>query len=197
MHISALATVCGVSSHGENGAIVRALSEEHGLIAGYVSGARSRTLRPVLIAGNRINGEWRTRPGANLAGLKVELVTSRASLMTEPLANAGISWATALTAATLPEAHPYPNVYAALDGLLSAIEHAPAARGWASAMARFEELLLAELGYGDELGNPDEPVQALARNRERLVTHILVEHRHRDVIAARERLVDRLKKAVA
>ncbi len=196
MNFAATATICAVLSHGENGAIVRALSEECGLIAGYVNGAHSRAMRPVLIAGNRIRGDWRQRAGSGLAVLAPELDHSRANLMTEPLATAAIDWATALTAATLPEAHPYPNLYAALDGLLSAIEHAPAARGWAGSMARYEELLLSELGYDDALGNPDEPVQALARNRERLVAHVLGEHHHRDVFAARERLVDRLKRAV-
>jgi DNA repair protein RecO (recombination protein O) len=195
--LSASATLCAILPHGETGAIVRALTGEAGLIAGYVNGARGRALRPVLIAGNRIRGEWRQRAGAGLSRLTLELEHGRAHLLSEPLAAAGINWATALTAATLPEGHPYPNLHAALDGLLSAIEHAPAARGWAGAMARYEELLLAELGYGAALGNPDEPVAALARNRERLVAHMLGEHRHRDVMAARERLVERLKRAVA
>jgi DNA repair protein RecO (recombination protein O) len=196
MHIAATAIICAVRPHGENGAIVRGLTEEHGIIAGYVQGARSRTMRPVLIPGNVVKGEWRARVASQLASLSVEPVHSRGHLLTEPLATAGIDWATALTAATLPEEHPYPNLYSALDGLLSAIEHAPAARGWAGAMARYEELLITELGYGHEVGNPAEPTKAMARNRERLVAHMLGEH-HRDVMAARERLVERLKRAVA
>jgi DNA repair protein RecO (recombination protein O) len=190
MHVVAEAIVCAVRAHGENGAIVKALTASDGLLSGFVQGARGRTLRPVLIPGNTVRGEWRTRVDTQLASLTAEPVMSRMHLLTEPLATAGIEWSTALTAATLPEAHPYPALYAALDGLLSAIAYAPSARGWASAMGQYEELLLAELGYGEIISaTPD-----LARNRKRLVANLLGDHR-RDVMAARERLVERLKSA--
>jgi DNA repair protein RecO (recombination protein O) len=196
MHLSAPAILCAVRPHGEHGAVVRGLTADHGLIAGYVQGARSRILRPVLIPGNEIRGSWRARVASQLASLSVEPLHSRSHLLTEPLASAGMEWATALTAATLPEEHPYPNLHAALGGLLSAIEHAPAARGWAGALARYEELLITELGYGDATLNSAEPAAAMNRNRERLVAQLLGDH-HRDVMAARERLVERLKRAVA
>ena len=113
------------------------------------------------------------------------------------MAVSAIDWVTALTAATLAEAHPYPKLHSALDGVLSAIELAPAARGWASAVARYEELLLRELGYSDELPKDnDAPVAMMAKNRARLVEHVLGDRRA-DVMAARERLVERLKRAVA
>lgn len=196
MQSTANAIICSVRPHGEAGAIVRALTSDHGMLAGYVQGAKGRNLRPVLIAGNVVLGVWRTRVSGHLAGLTVEPIHSRAHLLTEALATAGIDWATALTAATLPEGHPYPAIYSALDGLLSAIELSPAARRWAGAMARYEELLLAELGYAEDIEADDTPVAMMARNRERLVAHVLGERRA-DVMAARERLVDRLKRAVA
>ncbi len=196
MHLTTTAIVCSNRTHGEHGAIVRSFTADHGLLGGFVQGAKSRAMRAVLVPGNVIRGEWRARIAGQLPSLALEPVHSRAHLITEPLAAAGIDWATALTATILPEAHPYPNLYDALDGLLSAIEHAPAARGWAGAMARYEELLIAELGYGDTLSNPRETVKALARNRERLVAYILGPS-HKDVMAARERLVERLKSAGA
>jgi DNA repair protein RecO (recombination protein O) len=196
MHISATAIICSVRSHGETGAIVRAFSADDGLLAGYVQGARGRNLRPVLIPGNVIKGEWRVRTPGQLASLVAEPLHSRAHLLSEPLAIAAIDWVTALTAATLPEAHPYPRLYSALDGMLSAIELAPAARIWAGALAQYETLLLAELGYAEEGGPDGAPVAMMAQNRERLVAHVLGERRT-DVMAARERLVDRLKRAVA
>jgi DNA repair protein RecO (recombination protein O) len=196
MLVIASAIICAVRSHGENGAIVRAFTAEHGLLGGFVQGAKSRSLRPVLIAGNVVRGEWRSRVPNQLASLMVEPIRSRAHLLAEPLATAAIEWATALSAATLPEGYPYPNLHLALDGLLSAVEHAPAARDWAGAMAQYEELLLSELGYGEAVANPQEPTQAMARNRGRLVEHMLGDRRA-DVMAARERLVERLKRAVA
>ena len=196
MHISATAIICSVRSHGETGAIVRAFSADDGLLAGYVQGARGRNLRPVLIPGNVIKGEWRVRTPGQLASLVAEPLHSRAHLLSEPLAIAAIDWVTALTAATLPEAHPYPRLHSALDGVLSAIELAPAARIWAGAVAQYETLLLAELGYAQDTDTEGAPVAMMAQNRERLVAHVLGERRT-DVMAARERLVDRLKRAVA
>lgn len=197
MYIRAAAIICAVRPHGEAGAIVRAMTAEYGLLAGYVQGAKGRHLRPVLIPGNVIKGEWRSRISGQLASLVAEPEYSRAHLLGEALAVSAIDWVTALTAATLAEELPYPQLYSALDGVLSAIEMAPAARRWAGAVARYEELLLSELGYSDEMPkNGDAPVAMMAQNRERLVKHILGERRA-DVMAARERLVERLKRAVA
>ncbi len=194
------AIVCAVRSHGEVGAIVRCLTADHGMLAGYVQGARGRVLRPVLIPGNVVKGEWRARTYGQLPSLAVDMEHSRAHLLGEPLAIAAIEWACALTASTLPEALAYPRLFSALDGLLTAIELAPAARNWATGMARYEMLLLAELGYGGGavFDSPDTnaALKAMARNREALIEHVLGEKRA-DVLAARERLVDRLKRAVA
>lgn len=151
MHLRAEAILLSVRAHGEHGAVARALTEQDGLQPGYVRGGRSRALRPVLQPANLILGEWRSRSEEQLAALTVELIHSRAPLFGEPLPALALQWATALTASTLPEAQPYPRLYAALDGVLAAIEAAPAARGWATAMVRYELLLLAELGFGLDL----------------------------------------------
>lgn len=151
MHLRAPAIIVAIRSHGESGAIVRALTAEAGLLAGYVRGGRSRQHRPVLQPGNVILGDWRARTEDQLPALVAELVHSRAPLFREPLPAAAIDWATALTAAALPEGQPYPPLHSALEGLLDAIEAAPAARGWAVAMVRYELLLLALLGFGLDL----------------------------------------------
>lgn len=151
MHLAAPAIILSTRVHGEHGLIVRALTAADGVQAGYVRGGRSRRLRPVLQPGNTVLGDWRARTAEQLAALTVELVASRAGLWAEPLAAAALEWATALTAAALPEAQPYPALHAALDGVLGAIEAAPTARGWAAALARYELLLLGELGFGLDL----------------------------------------------
>lgn len=196
MDISASAIICAVRNHGETGAIVRGFTADYGMIAGYVAGARGRQLRPVLIPGNVIKGEWRTRITGQLARLTPELEHSRAHLLSEPLAIAAIDWVTALTAATLAEGIAYTRVHSAADGLLSAIELAPAARVWAGAVAQYETLLLAELGYAEDHDSDSAPVAMMAQTRKRLVAHVLGDRRA-DVMAARERLVERLKRAVA
>lgn len=151
MHLRAPAIIVAIRPHGESGAIVRALTAEAGLLAGYVRGGRSRQHRPVLQPGNVIIGDWRARTEDQLPALVAELVHSRAPLFREPLPAAAIDWATALTAAALPEGQPYPPLHSALEGLLDAIEAAPAARGWAVAMVRYELLVLALLGFGLDL----------------------------------------------
>ncbi len=152
MHLRAEAIVVAVRLHGEHGAIVRALTREAGLMPGYVRGGRSRRVRPVLQPGNRVLGAWRARTDDQLPHLMVELVASRAGLQAQPLPAAALDWVAALTAVALPEGQAFPLLHDALEGVLAAIEAAPSARGWAAALARYELLLLAELGFGLELG---------------------------------------------
>ena len=151
MHLTTDAIVCGVIQHGETGTVARLLTPQDGMQPGYVRGGRSRRLRPVLLAGNIVRAEYRSRTDDQLAGLTVELVRSRAPLLAEPLAAAAIDWTTALATTALPEGQAYPRVHAALDGVLTAIESAPSARIWAAALVRYELLLLSELGFGLDL----------------------------------------------
>ena len=142
------AIICALRAHGEHGVIARLMTSDHGMIAGYVRGGRSRRMRPVLIPGNVVKAQLNARTPEQLGALTAELVTSRAPLMREPLAAAAMDWGCLLTAHTLPEGQSYPQLYSALDGVLQAVEMAPAARGWAAAMVRFELLVLQVLGFG-------------------------------------------------
>jgi DNA repair protein RecO (recombination protein O) len=146
--LTADAIVCAVRAHGEHGAILRALTQDAGLVAGYVRGGRSQRLRPILVPGNLVALELRARTEDQLGGATVEMLESRAPLLAEPLAAAAIDWITSLTASTLPESQPYPALYSALSAVLDAIGAASSARQWAAALTRYELLLLAELGFG-------------------------------------------------
>lgn len=209
MHLDTEAVIVAVRAHGEHGAIVRALTPGAGIQAGYVRGGRSRRLRPVLVPGNRIQAELRARTDDQLSHLTPELAHSRAFLLSEPLAAAGIEWACALTAAAVPEAQPHPALYAGLDGLLTAIEAAPSARGWSAALVRYELLLLDQLGFGlDEdriLGLPPALVRGQEtppwnvireglRVTEAALARDLLIDRRAEVLAGRERLIERLKR---
>ena len=189
------AIVCAARVHGETGVVARLLCAERGLVAGYVAGGRGRLLRPVLMPGNTVAAEWRTRAGGHLPALRVELVASRAPFLAEPLPAAAIGWVTALTAAALPEHHAYPALHAALTALLDAVCHAPSARGWVPALIGYEALLLRELGYGGAAPAPAEDwaatVAALERSGRMLARYVLAERRG-DVMAARAVLTARL-----
>ena len=151
MNIETPAIVCALRMHAEHGAVVRLMTPDDGLQAAYVRGARGRRMRPVVIPGNQVQARLRSRTEEQLAHAELELVHSRAPLLSEPLPAAAIDWVTALTATALPEAQPYPRLYAALDALLALIEAAPSALGWASLLVRYELLVLAELGFGLDL----------------------------------------------
>ena len=151
MRFTTPAIVVSLRPHGEHGAVVRLMTPEHGLQAAYVRGARGRRMRPVLLAGNIVEANLAARTEGQLAQATAELVHSRAPLLSEPLPAAAIDWACALTATLLPEGQPYARLYDALDGLLAAVEAAPAASGWGAALVRYELLLLAVLGFGLDL----------------------------------------------
>ena len=198
MRLETDAIVVAVRAHGEHGAIVRALTPGEGIRAGYVRGGRSRRLRPVLVPGNLVHAEYRARTEEQLAHLGVELVHSRAFLLSEPLAAAGIEWACALTASALPESQPYPRLYQGLEGLLRAIEAAPSARGWAWALVRYELLVLGETGFGLEHmpggeAGWDSIREGLRRTGAALARDLLTDRRA-EVLVARERLLERLKR---
>lgn len=148
--------ICATRAHGETAVIARLLTPGHGMVAGYVAGGRGRELRPLLIPGNRVQAEFRSRSETQLPFARLELLDSRGPWLGEPLQAGAIAWVTALTAAVLPERHPYPALYEALGGLLDAICVAPSARGWALALLSYEVLVLRELGYGASVARPGE-----------------------------------------
>lgn len=176
----------------------------HGLVAAYVRGGRGRRMRPVLIPGNLVSARLRARTDSQLPQATLELARSRAALLEEPLPACAVEWVTALTAAALPERQPYPGLFDAAVALLEAIEAAPSARGWSSALVRFELLLLAELGYGREwpalpewvrslrTGDWPEVIHALDLSGEGLFGDLLAGH-SAALKDSRARLVDRLR----
>ena len=190
MQLRAPAILLAARPHGETAVVARLLTEEAGVVAGYVAGGRGRQLRPVVIPGNLVEADLRARSDSQLPFAWLELVESRGPWLGEPLPTAAIGWVCALTATALPERHPYPKLWQALGGLLTAICHAPSARGWAGALVGYEALLLRELGYGGERPQGEELPEILAA-MDRLAApldHYLLADRRGDVMAARARL---------
>lgn len=196
MQVRAPAVLIAARPHGETAVVARMLTGEFGVVAGYVAGGRGRLLRPVVIPGNRVELQLSARSDSQLPFAKLELLESRGPWLGEPLAAAAIGWACALTATALPERQPYPSLYEALDGLLTAVCHAPSARGWIGALVGYETLLLRELGYGGNaptLSDFEESLAAMDRLA-RPLDHYLLADRRGDVMAARARLRELLAK---
>ncbi len=199
MNLSAPAILVAARPHGETAVIARMLTSEQGLVAAYVAGGRGRVLRPVVIPGNLVAVELRSKSDSHLPFARLELSESRAPWLREPLPSAAISWATALTAAALPERQAYPSLYIALDALLRAICHAGSARDWVRGLLGYEALLLRELGYGGQAppAEADLPVLLeILRQQGPVIGRYLLAERTRDVMAARDIVVQRLGRMV-
>lgn len=197
MHLRATAFVIAARSHGETGVIARLFTREDGVVAAYIAGGRGRRMRPILLPGNEVDADVRSRSESQLPFARVELVASRGPWLTEPLPAAVIGWSCALSAETLPERSAYPPIHDALAGLLDAVTSAPSARGWLPGMISYERLLLRELGYGEaRVPMPFElsaQLEVLAQQG-RAIEHYLLADTKRDVMAARDQLVARLQR---
>lgn len=200
MHLRAPAILLSARPHGETAVIARLLTEEAGLVAVYVAGGRGRQLRPVVIPGNLVAADIRSKSDNQLPFARLELAASRGPWLSEPLPAAAISWVCALTASVLPERQAYPSLYSALSGLLDAICAAPSARGWVEGLVGYEVLLLREMGYGGGVIPPaiadlGAALDFLDRLESPIATYLLADTRA-DVLAARWLLRQRLARMI-
>lgn len=135
--------------HGESAAIIEVLTAAHGRHAGVVRGGASRKMAAILQPGTGLQLEWRARLDDHIGTFAVEPVRSRAHLLSDRLALAGLLSVCALLRVALPEREPHPGLYPASIGMLDRL----GAEGWTSAYLRWELLLLEELGFGLDLGS--------------------------------------------
>ncbi len=152
-------------------------------------------MRPVLIPGNLVSAQLRSRTESQLPQAVIELSHSRGPALGEPLQSAAIEWLTALVTSALPERQSYSRIYQALAGLLDAIDAAPSAKGWSTAVAKFERLLVAELGYGLNDSAGVDLFDSLERSGDLLFAHVLA-GRTDSLRDSRARFVDRLRRAL-
>ncbi len=142
------AIVIGTRRHGESSTILEVMSAAHGRHLGLVRGGRSRRLRPVLQPGNRIEVTWRARLDEHLGTFQAEPVALNAGrLIGMAVALYGLQLAAAHLR-LLPERDSHPVLYRML-GLI--VDHLDEPRAAAELMARFEMLVLEELGFGLDL----------------------------------------------
>ncbi|BAT60724.1 DNA repair protein RecO [Variibacter gotjawalensis] len=140
--------VVGVRRHGEAGAIIDVFTVEHGRHAGLVRGGAGSRMRPVLQPGNTVRVVWRARLDEHLGNFTVEGLRLRAAeYLDKPHALYALSHLCALVR-LLPERDPHPELLGGLDGILSDLSDAQQA---AMRIARFELMLLSELGFGLDL----------------------------------------------
>lgn len=135
--------------HGESAAIIEVLTAAHGRHAGVVRGGASRKMAATLQPGNGLQLEWRARLEDHIGTFTVEPLRSRAHLLSDRLALAGLMSACALLRAALPEREPHPALWADTLRLFDAL----GGEGWTFAYLRWELRLLEDLGFGLDLSS--------------------------------------------
>jgi len=133
--------------HGETSAIIEVMTAAHGRHAGVVRGGASRKMAATLQPGTGLTLEWRARLDDHIGSFTVEPVKSRAHLLSDRLALAGLMSACALLRAALPEREPHPALWSRTLGLMDALGQ----EGWPATYLRWELCLLEEIGFGLDL----------------------------------------------
>ena len=141
--------VLGLRRQGETSVILELMTRDHGRHLGLVHGGRSRRMQPVLQPGNRVRATWRARLDESLGAFVVEPIESVAArLMGSGLALYGMSHLSGLLR-LLSEREPHPELFAAACLLIDHLHDPDIAP---PLMVRFELAILAELGFGLDLG---------------------------------------------
>lgn len=140
--------ILGTRKHGETSVILEAMTPRHGRHLGLVRGGRSKRMQPVLQAGNRVDLTWRARLDEHLGTFQAEPVALNAARLFN---SAAAIYGLQLLAAhlrLLPERDPHSSLY---DATKIIVDHLDDAQAAAELLARFELLILEELGFGLEL----------------------------------------------
>lgn len=141
--------ILGVRRHGETSTIVELFTAGRGRHLGLVRGGRSRRMQVALQPGNTVDATWRARLDEHLGYFAIEVREARAAVLMESR-SALYGFATlAALLRLLPERDPHPELYARVGEVLARLG-APAAGP--AALVRFELALLADLGFGLDLG---------------------------------------------
>jgi DNA repair protein RecO (recombination protein O) len=134
--------------HGESSAIIEVFTATHGRHAGVVRGGASRKMAALLQPGSQVAVTWRARLDDHLGSYTVEPVRSRAGVLADRMALAGLNAVCAMLHVALPERESHPALWQASVALLDLLE---AGRLWVPDYLRWELLLLEELGFALDL----------------------------------------------
>ena len=142
------AIVLGARVHGETGAIVHVLTEQHGVYAAHIAGGASRRLKAMLQPGSPVVFTYRARNPDQLGSATLEASGQGPDLLDDPVGLLGLQCAAAMTREVLPERERHEGAFHALNALLRAFAIPDV---WPAIYVRYETGLLEEVGYGLDL----------------------------------------------
>ncbi len=136
--------------HGESAAVVTLLTRAHGRHLGLARGGAGQRGRGLYQPGNTVAATWRARLAEHLGSWRCEPIRANAAPLLDRVgALAALAAACALVDSVLPEREPHEVLYDSTVALVEAL----AGPHWAEAYVRWEIALLAELGFGLDLGS--------------------------------------------
>ena len=150
MQWSAEVLIIGTRRHGETSVIIEVMTTGHGRHMGLVRGGRSRRLKAVLQPGNSVLVTWRARLDEHLGAFTVEPLTARAAGLMDDRRRLFLVQLICAHLRLLPERDPHSVLY---EEALAMIDNPGDPVVLGAALARFELLLLDELGFGLDLSN--------------------------------------------
>jgi DNA repair protein RecO (recombination protein O) len=145
------AIMLGTRRQGEGSLILSLLTRAHGRHKGLVRGGAKSRQRGLYEPGNLVTASWHARLAEHLGLLQIEPGQFyAAALLDDPLRLACLEASVAVAETALPERSPYPGIF---DGLQAVLQRLGADDGYAAEHLRWELRVLADLGYGLDLGS--------------------------------------------
>ena len=159
--------VLSARPHGEGHAVVELFTAGHGRFAGLVYGGAGARKGPMLQTGNGVAAVWKAKSEDQLGHFTLEPTVPRAArVLADPQGLRQLTAACAVLAATLPEREAHPALYDAFTVLIDAAEDADI---FSVLLAKFELMLLKDLGFGLAL---DRCVATGAKGPNLVLTHV-------------------------
>lgn len=144
--------VISVARHGEQSAIIRLLTSQHGLQPGMAKGVYSKKHRGTYQPGNVVHAHWQARLEEHLGFYSCELQQSvTAQLLASPLALKLVNAAAALVIAAVPERIDEGDIFNKINDIIVNINSSNDVSAWVLAYVEFEFTMLHALGFGLDL----------------------------------------------
>lgn len=175
--------IVGVRRHGETSVIAEVMVAGHGRYLGLIRGGRSSKLAATLQPGNSVQVTWRARLEEHLGTFQLELLEARAAALIADRTRLYASQLICEHLRLLPERDPHDRL---LTIAIRILDQQGTVTELGASVARFELILLDELGFGLDLSS------CAATGTTRDLTHVSPKSGRAVSRAAAEPYLDRL-----